>query len=67
MRTYFWNILVSIDQFINTLLYGNPDETISSRAAKARNAGRWWGCIFCRLIDKLDPNHCDDTIEIDEK
>ena len=48
-------------------MYGNPDETISSRAAKARNAGRWWGCIFCRLIDKLDPNHCDDTIEIDEK
>jgi hypothetical protein len=34
VRKYFWNILVSIDQFVNTLLGGNPDETVSSRMGK---------------------------------
>lgn len=28
---YFWNILISIDQFINTLFGGSPDKCISTR------------------------------------
>jgi len=63
---YFWNILISIDQFFNTLFGGNPDETISSRSAKANRKGVKWGCILCWFLDKIDKNHCENSIELDE-
>lgn len=59
------NIGVSLDQLLNTITGGDPDETISSRAAKARNEGRAWGCWLCGLLDRLDPKHCDNNIEAD--
>ena len=31
---YFWNVLVAIDQLFNTILGGDPDETLSSRMGK---------------------------------
>jgi hypothetical protein len=31
---YCWNILIAIDQLVNTLFGGDPDETISSRLGK---------------------------------
>jgi hypothetical protein len=48
-------------------LGGNEDETISSRAAKAKLQGKRWGCVLCKLLDKLDKNHCEKSIEMDEK
>ena len=33
---YFLNILISLDQMGNTLLGGDPDETISSRLGKLK-------------------------------
>lgn len=66
MKEYFWNILISIDQFANTLFGGNPDETISSRAGKAAQRGDKWGCVLCKWLDKIDKNHCDKNIELDE-
>ena len=33
---YIFNILVSLDQLLNTSLGGNPDETLSHRIARAR-------------------------------
>lgn len=64
--SYFRRLLVSLDQFGNTLAGGDPDETISSRAAKARNKGKTWGCVLCRVIDWFDTGHCDKNIETDE-
>lgn len=67
---YFGNILLSIDQLANTLIGGDPDETISSRAGKVittrsrEQAGVWH--ILCRLLHWIDPNHCEDAIEHDE-
>jgi len=63
---YLWNILISIDQFFNTLFGGNPDETISSRAGKARRNGKKWGKVLCTVLDKIDPDHCNKSIEEDE-
>ena len=60
------NVLISIDQLGNALLRGDPDETISSRAAKAEVRGKRWGCLLCKFLDKLDPNHCEKSIETDE-
>ena len=63
---YFWNILVAIDQLANTLLLGDPDETISSRAAKVKARGGKWGCVLCKWLDAVDPGHCERVIERDE-
>jgi len=65
IRRYFLNLLIAIDQLLNTLAGGDPDETISSRIGK-RTATcllcRW----FCALLNKIDPNHCKNSIENDE-
>lgn len=53
------------DQLWNALLGGHEDETISSRAAKARAAGRRWGCVLCRIVDAIDRDHCDRFVELD--
>lgn len=61
-----WRLAVAYDQLANTAANGDEDETISSRAAKARRHGRRWGCLLCRLLDHLDPEHCNRSIEADE-
>lgn len=64
-----WPVAVANDQTLNAALVGRPgseDETISSRAGKARRTGRRWGCLLCRLLDKIDPRHCEKSIEPDE-
>jgi len=66
MKQYFFNILISIDQFFNTLLMGNPDETISSRMGKKVRENKCFFCkIICNLLGKLDKNHCKNSIEDD--
>lgn len=66
IRRYGLNVLVSLDQFVNTLFGGDPDETISSRAAKAAARGRLWGRLLCRLLDSIDPGHSSSNVEPDE-
>lgn len=67
MKEYFFNLLVALDQFINAIFGGLADETLSSRAGKARNNGKKWGCYLCKVLDALDRNHCTKSIEWDEK
>lgn len=38
-REWGRNLLLGVDQLANAVLRGDPDETISSRAAKARVRG----------------------------
>jgi len=65
IKNYLFNILISIDQLGNTILGGDPDETLSSRMGKRINT-----CVFCRFFcwvaDKIDPNHCVKSLEHDE-
>lgn len=60
-----WLMSIAYDQLGNTAANGDPDETISSRAAKARLQGRRWGCVLCKLLDALDKDHCNRFIERD--
>jgi hypothetical protein len=60
---YLKNLALSLDQLLNTVLGGDPDETLSRRAGRARNAGEKWGCILCKYLDKIDPRHCEKTLE----
>jgi len=67
MKKYFWNLLISLDQLINTILGGDPDETISSRMGKRIVKRDSRICkIICMVLNKIDPNHCIDAIEKDE-
>lgn len=47
----------------NAALNGDPRETISSRAHHSRSRERKWACRLCRLLDRLDPNHCRDAAD----
>jgi hypothetical protein len=61
-KWYVLSLLIALDQFVNALFGGYPDETVSFRSAKARNDGKEWGCILCKLLDAIDPQHCDKTM-----
>lgn len=70
---YILNILIWLDQGLNTLTGGDPDETVSSRLGKLKenNAGRIpWSRPLSKIIDygldKIDKNHSIDAIEHDE-
>lgn len=67
------NVVLSIDQTGNSLLGGDPDETISSRIGrvKAKHGGTIpWTRPVAKLTDwclnKLDRNHTIDAVEVDE-
>ena len=61
MRQWFKNNLIAIDQLLNTLLNGSPDESLSARAWRVEQQGKYWGIILRPIIDLiffLDKNHC---------
>lgn len=64
-----WPVAVANDQALNAALVGragSEDETVSSRAGKAARNGKVWGCLLCRMLDKIDPGHCEKNVEHDE-
>jgi hypothetical protein len=67
VKRYFWNILVSIDQFFNTISGGDPDETISSRMGKHLAKHDCPFCNFmCKLLNLFQKDHCIKSIEKNE-
>lgn len=66
MKRYAFNLLIALDQLVNAMLAGDPDETVSSRAAKDAKRGRRWACILCRILHIVDRNHCEKSVETDE-
>jgi hypothetical protein len=54
---YIHRDLVAFDQMVNVLADGKPDETISSRAARADEQGKWWGRAMSRLLDFFQKDH----------
>ena len=59
---YLMNWLILLDQALNTLAAGSPNETVSERAAKARNKGKRWGCYLCKFLGWVNPGHCDNAL-----
>jgi len=69
MKCYLLNILIAIDQLLNALLFGDPDETLSSRMGKYVVRGRGFiPCVLCKLLDMVfsEKDHCKNSIELDE-
>jgi hypothetical protein len=67
---YVKNVLVTLDCLGNTILLGDPDETISSRSAKAMayeqstHPPTWsWGCRMCSFLAIFQENHCAKALE----
>ncbi len=61
-------VLIAIDQFVNACIYGDPDESLSSRMGKKLVLKK--NCYICKIVcgflHWIDPNHCIDAIEHDE-
>jgi len=61
------NIVISFDCFCNSIIGGNPRETISSRAGRwiktnsHIKGGIWYW--LCRGLHMIDKNHCLDAID----
>ena len=64
--SYFRRLVVAVDQLLNVILGGDEDETISSRIAKDNRRGRKFACFLCKILDWIDPHHCEKAIERDE-
>jgi len=67
---YFLNVAVVFDCFCNTLAGGDPNETISSRCAKAQVYEQsqkppvWGGgCRMCSFLAFFQENHCAKALE----
>jgi hypothetical protein len=65
-------ILIAVDQLANAVAMGSEDDTISSRAWKAKVRGKGWGKAGVAIIDALflyidGPNHCERSAEWDER
>lgn len=65
MKLYLYNLLIGIDQLINVLLGGAPDQTISSRCWYHR--GHWAASTAVDIIDFLfswyEQDHCKSSYE----
>lgn len=58
-----WRLILACDQLFNAAGGGDPRETVSSRAGKAKRQGARWACVLCRLLDVINSGHCDNTID----
>lgn len=61
------NVLIGVDQVVNAVICGDPDETISSRAGKLRKNKVW--SFPAKVINTLffwQKNHSMEAIEEDE-
>ena len=63
MRQFVLNWLLAIDRLVNTVLLGNPNETLSQRLGRAQNAGSRPACVVCRWLNVINANHCAWSLE----
>jgi len=71
---YTFNLALSLDQFINVILLGDVDDSISGRCGRAMASGKpkWFvkplakfvDYAFLKLFKQVD--HCKDSIEPEE-
>ncbi len=79
MSRYLWNLLLLLDQSVNTVFgpllnlifdpiatarFGDPTERLSSVFGKNVQAGACHGCkLICKVLNWIQPNHCIDSIQ----
>jgi hypothetical protein len=67
---YVFNLFIGLDQFLNVITCGDPDETVSSRLGRIKRANNGkipWRRPMAKLTDKLldviQPGHSLNAIE----
>ena len=67
MKQYLLNIAIALDQVLNALRGGSPDETLSAAAWRTEQSGKLGGRIFRPLIDLMfmpfECDHCRKSFE----
>lgn len=67
MKQYLLNAAIAVDQALNALRGGSPDETLSAAAWRTEQKGRWLGRVFRPLIDLVfalfEKDHCRKSFE----
>jgi hypothetical protein len=73
-RKYVWNVLIAIDQLMNALFGGDPDETISSRMGKWARDNYHVACdnrlvlwaVLNWIVNKFERDHFKKSIDDSE-
>lgn len=63
MRKWFLAFTIGANQFVNALMGGHPDETVSSRLGRAREHGGKFSKGACVALERIDwrrdkQDHC---------
>lgn len=74
MMKYLYNLGLSLDQLLNAILLGDPDESVSGRCGRAMKSGKpkFWVPGLTAFIDAMafivarEMNHCSNAIEPEE-
>ena len=64
-RSRLLRFLLVFDQMLNVLLWnGSQDETVSSHIGRRINNGKatWFDKGLCSLLNKLEHNHCAESL-----
>ncbi len=62
-KQYGMNLLIWLDLGLNTVLGGDPQETLSSRLGKAAKKGNRLAYYACRCLHWFDKEHCKGAID----
>lgn len=68
-RPYWFRLLIGLDQLINVIFNGDPDETISSRLGRRQVAGNMnWShplsMVIFIMLERIEPGHCIKSIGV---
>jgi hypothetical protein len=66
---YIHDVAVGLDQFVNTIFAGYPDETISARSYRLRNESLTWRVAneAIDLLFAIDRNHSQEAYQAEKK
>jgi hypothetical protein len=75
MMQLFFNLGLGVDQFLNVLLLGDPDESLSGRLGRALMSRRpkWWVVPLAEVNDWIwfiargEMDHCLNSVEPEER
>ena len=56
-----FDLACGYDLLGNIVTNGEIGDYISSRAYRAMQDGREWGCVLCKVLDWIQPNHCENS------
>lgn len=56
-ESYIIRVLIAFDMMVNTIFFGEPDETISARSGRAATDGKLWGKLMVRFLNIFQKDH----------